>query len=78
MIDFIGHLAYIALVVGTYLITKKVAIGWAFRASGSATWTVLGILMSVSSIWLWSAVFLATDILGYRIWKRKQDETKQN
>lgn len=72
MIDFFGHIAYIALVVGTYLITKKVAIGWALRASGSATWAVLGVLMAVSSIWFWSTVFLAMDLFGFYRWKRKQ------
>lgn len=74
MIDFIGHLAYVALVLGTWLVGKRLTAGWILRASGSATWAVLGVLMAVSSIWFWSVVFLATDVLGFYRWKRKQDD----
>jgi hypothetical protein len=77
MIDFFGHLAYAALALGTWLVGKRLTLGWALRAAGSATWLVLGVVMAMSSIWFWSAVFLATDLAGFYRWKRKQDE-KQN
>lgn len=78
MIDFFGHLGYAALVLGMWLVVQRRAAGWAVRSAGSATWVVLGIIMDMSSIWFWSAVFLAMDVFGFLRWRKKHDPIRAN
>jgi hypothetical protein len=74
VIDFFGHLAYILLVAGTWLVGRYWIGGWLIRATGSTMWLILGIIMGMSAIWFWSGVFLVTDLLGFYRWKMKQCE----
>ena len=69
MIDLIGHLGYIMLIVGSMLVGRNRASGWALRLGGSIVWAVLGVLMGMSSIWIWSAAFAAVDYYNWRKWK---------
>lgn len=69
MIDVIGHVAYMSLVLGMVLLSRRNVYGWLARFVGSATWLGLGIAMDMSSIWLWSAVFAVVDISGWRTWR---------
>ena len=75
MIDLCGHVGYILLLVGTYLVSKNHAAGWAMRGVGSAIWLCVGAVMGMSSIWIWGSFFLVLDVVGFRRWKRKRSTT---
>jgi hypothetical protein len=66
MIDIFGHLGYAMLISGTWLVGKKKRVGWLLRLGGSTTWMVLGFCLGLSSIYLWSAGFMAVDVFGFQ------------
>lgn len=70
MIDLLGHIGYVFLILGQWLLTKKSAAGWLVRLGGQAIWIVLGILLGLTSCVIWGIVFVVLDIQGYKEWKR--------
>ena len=73
MLDLIGHAGYLMLFTGTVLIVRKNVMGWWLRAAGELTWFGLGVAMQLSSVILWSLVFLVSDLWGIREWQRRTD-----
>lgn len=68
MIDILGHIAYLFVMTGTFLLHPKfdrVTLGWTLRGVGDAGWVGLGISMGMTSIWIWGSVFVAIDLAGY-------------
>lgn len=76
MIDFLGHIGYIIVVLGVWQITRQKRIGWVIHGFGSLFWMGLGLLMGMSSIFLWSIVFLVLDVVGFYRWKAKQENSQ--
>ena len=72
--DFFGHFFYFFLFIGMMLIQAKDYRGWAFRFTGEAGWIGIGLVMGMSSIWLWGFAFLTVDVLGYFKWQKEQQE----
>ena len=75
IVDFIGHFAYLLAVIGTIYVSKKDKNGFLARVISDAIWCVIGLYLNLSSIFLWSIVFLVVDIRAYRKWV---DESKSD
>lgn len=73
IVDFIGHFAYLLSVVGTIYVSKKEKNGFLARIIADSIWCLIGLYLNLSSIFLWSIVFLIVDIRGYKKWI---DDTK--
>lgn len=73
--NLLGHLGYICIVIGMIFLARKSAMGWLFRMAGDLLWTIIGVMLSMSSIWFWCSVFLVLDAYGYWHWKKKQKIT---
>ena len=69
--DLLGHIGYLLVVVGTLMIARKDIRGWWPRMVGDVFIVSMGLLLGVSSLWIWGTVFLLIDIFGYRKWKRE-------
>jgi hypothetical protein len=68
LLDYYGHLAYIGLIGGQMLIAAgDPAGGFLLRLVGGLAWVWVGLEMRSSSIWFWSAVFVAVDAVG--LWR---------
>ncbi len=67
-VDLFGHLAYVGLVLGHVLVARKQRVGFLARALGGLCWAVLGIHLGLSSIVIWSLVFVGIDLYGWRRW----------
>ena len=67
-IDACGHVAYLFLAVGMLLISQKNKWGWICRLSGEAAWVGIGIVMGMTSIWMWGLLFMCIDINGFYDW----------
>ena len=76
ILDMLGHVGYLFLATGMWLLTKKNIFGWACRAFGEALWLFIGIEMGMSSIWFWGIVFLFIEAKGYRSWKMHEAISK--
>lgn len=63
--DILGHLAYISLVLGTYLLATGNPWGWPFRLAGSLGWAFIGWRCNMSSVYTWSTVFSIVDGIGW-------------
>ncbi len=72
MLDILGHIAYLFLMTGTYLAARNKPCGWALRAVGSAAWMGLGVSMGLTSIWIWSGIFLVNDISAWSKWRQER------
>lgn len=72
MIDVFGHIGYVTLVLGVLMISHHRAQGWILRCLGSGIWFFIGLEMGMSSIWVWSAVFMAMDFYGWMQWRNWQ------
>ena len=77
MIDFFGHVSYAAITLGILWLGQKKAYGWLMKAVGDAGWAVLGIVMGMSSIFVWASLFIVMDFIGWAQW-RKKATTKSN
>ena len=73
-VDFFGHWFYFFLFIGMMLLQSKDYRGWAFRFAGEVGWIGIGLLMGMSSIWLWGFAFMVVDVLGYLKWQKEQEE----
>ena len=71
--DFLGHIGYMSIVAGTLLIARRDIRGWWPRMAGDTLVAAMGVMLGVSSIWLWGSIFLIIDIVGYRKWKKQGD-----
>ena len=71
--DLLGHIGYVFLLAGLFLLSRKKTIGWLFRIIGDLFWVTVGFLLGMSAIWFWCLVFLCLDIYGYISWKKKQN-----
>lgn len=60
-LDIAGHLGYIGLAIGTYYAGKGDPRGWALRCAASALWAAIGYAMGMTSILVWSGIFMAID-----------------
>ncbi len=67
-LDAWGHIGYILIFAGMYLLGQKAKVGWVSRCLGDAVWVVVGFAMGMTSIWAWGLVFMANDVLSYRKW----------
>lgn len=69
IVDLLGWFFYICLAWGIYLVSKKNSTGFLFRVVGDVGWFFLGIALSLSSVWFWSAVFAVLDSIAYYKWR---------
>lgn len=68
MIDFLGHIFYSCVLIGTVLIGWKNKWGWLVRGAGEAGWIGIGFALDLSSIWLWGFAFLAMELWNFGVW----------
>ncbi len=66
MIDAFGHVFYAIIMIGMFQIGRDRALGWALRFAGDTGWCVLGVMMGMTSIWIWGILFLTIDVIGWR------------
>jgi hypothetical protein len=69
MLDLTGHIAYALILSGQLLVARKIRNGWLLRIAGVLIWVILGFILGLSSIWLWSIFFLICDFYGWKRWK---------
>ena len=74
MLDALGHVGYVFLALGMYMIACGRTIGWIWRFIGELIWLVIGLYLDMSSMYLWGAAFLGIDALGF---VKSQRETKK-
>lgn len=70
MIDALGHVCYAVILVGQLMVARHVVQGWLIRIAGTLGWIVLGLLLGLTSIWVWCSLFIVVDIIGYLRWKK--------
>lgn len=69
--DFFGHVFYAFLAIGTWFLGKRDINGWRLRMFGNVGWIVLGVMMGMSSIWIWEIIFLILAYKAYLEWKEQ-------
>ncbi len=69
LLDVLGHIGYLCLALGMFLLARKVIWGWAARGTGEAIWLLIGVEIQMSSIWVWGVIFLIMEVYGYCLWK---------
>ena len=69
IVDLIGHFAYLLSVLGTIYVSKKDKNGFLARVISDIIWCLIGLYLNLSSIFIWSIVFLIVDIRAYRKWR---------
>lgn len=68
MTDIAGHLGYLLSVLGTFFVSKKDRNGFLLRILGDTIWLAIGIWLNMSSIIVWSCIFLYVDYRAYKKW----------
>lgn len=71
LLDFFGHVGYLFIGLGIILLARKNILGWISRAVGEAVWLGIGFALGMSSIWIWSSLFLLME--GYGFWSWRQE-----
>lgn len=75
--DFLGHIGYISITAGMILLARKNIWGWLLRAMGEALWISIGVMLDLSSVYIWGFVFLGIEAYGFYTWRemKKQEAT---
>lgn len=68
--DMLGHIGYAILFLGMILIARQHMLGWLFRFSGEAIWVLIGVGLSLTSVWFWGTLFMGIDAYGYWKWRQ--------
>lgn len=69
--DLLGHVGYASLTWGMILIARKNIWGWLFRAGGEILWIVIGLMLGLSSAWMWGTIFLFIEAYGFLKWRKE-------
>ena len=67
-IDLLGHLGYLLLFIGQFLIAQHAIMGWPLRIMGELIWLYLGVKLKLSSIWFWGIIFVLVESYGLYQW----------
>ena len=68
MANLLGHVGYILLFGGQYLLTEGNPDGWLIRLAGECIWFGLGVHLKMNSIWLWGIAGIMIELIGYTKW----------
>jgi hypothetical protein len=68
--DIAGHIAYVFIMLGIYLIGRGKRIGMLSQLLGCLIWVGAGIALGLSSVIIWNIVIGLVCIHSYRNWKR--------
>jgi hypothetical protein len=68
--DIAGHIAYVFILLGIYLIGRGKKIGMLSQLVGCLIWVGAGIALGLSSVIIWNIVISLVCIHSYRNWKR--------
>ena len=71
LLDLLGHTFYACLAFGMFLLAKKSRWGWVFRFVGEAGWIGIGVVLEMSSIWIWGILFLCMECYGFWSWSKQ-------
>lgn len=63
--DAWGHVGYVLLLAGQWLVSGGRASGWLLRVLGGFVWLGVGVAIGMPSIWLWTGLFIAIDVRGW-------------
>lgn len=69
--NYAGHLGYLFIALGMYLLAKKNILGWISRFIGGLTWLAVGWAIEMNSIWGWGSLFLFIEIYGFASWQKE-------
>jgi len=69
--DIAGHVAYIFILSGIYLIGRRKKIGLLSQAVGCVIWVGAGIALELSSVILWNVVIGLVSLHAYYKWKNE-------
>lgn len=75
--DLIGHVTYVTMLIGTYLLTKKKKFGWILRGVGNLGWIMIGYMLGFTSMMMWSSVLWLNDLRGFLIWREHENSQLQ-
>lgn len=67
-LDWLGHIGYISLLAGVYLVGSKLAWGWGFYVVGCAIWIYIGIKINMTSVWIWQTVATLNGLWAWWRW----------
>lgn len=73
VIDAFGHLGYIFIFGGQWIVTQKWKSGFLIRLIGTFTWGILGFLLGSYSIVIWSTIGGIVDAYGWLKWKEEDN-----
>jgi len=68
--DIAGHIAYVFIMLGIYLVGRGKRIGMLSQLLGCMIWVGAGIALELSSAIVWNIVIGLVCIHSYRNWKR--------
>lgn len=74
ILDLLGHVGYFFIGLGILLLARKNIAGWIMRALGELIWLLIGISMGMSSMWLWSGLFLFMEAYGFYQWRQERQQ----
>lgn len=73
-LDVFGHISYLFLVGGVFLLSKKNKYGWLCHILGGSGWTIIGFMANYTSLWFWGIIFLILDSRGYWLWTKMEKD----
>ena len=69
--DIAGHIAYVFIVLGIYLIGRRKRIGMLSQLVGCMIWVGAGIALQLSSVIIWNVIIGLVCIDAYRNWNNE-------
>ena len=70
--DAWGHAGYLLIFAGMFLLGRKAKLGWVSRFLGDGIWCGVGMVLGMTSIWLWGLLFMFNDVMSFRRWSKKE------
>lgn len=70
MIELATHCLYVILIFRTILLSQKRKIGWLFAVTADLGWVIVGLVIGLYSMVMWSLVFATMDFRGYLKWRK--------
>ena len=68
-VQITAHVAYAAVLAGTWLVGKRRRYGWLMQVAGSCGMAVAWYAAGAWSVVAWSAAFITMQLLGWWRWR---------
>ncbi len=75
--DVLGHIAFVFLLLGKFLVIHKYRWGFLSWAVGAGMWAYIGYNIGMGSLVVWNGIYIAMYLYGFYYWGKPNHKVEE-